>query len=137
MPLLLLAICVMALFALLLLLWPLALLFGALHRPQGGWGVVGTTLAAFALALLFLLTGGIWAPLAAHYVMNVTIRTGLAGEARPGERPGYFSSTSSAEAATGADLRSSNRGFGRTVEQMLLGILREYQNRGEEAHRPR
>ena len=72
-----------------------------------------------------------------HYVMNVTIRTGLAGEARPGERPGYFSSTSSAEAATGADLRSSNRGFGRTVEQMLLGILREYQNRGEEAHRPR
>lgn len=54
-----------------LLLWPLALFFGALHWPQSGWGVVGTTLAAVALALLFLLTGGIWAPLAAHYVMNV------------------------------------------------------------------
>lgn len=54
------------------LLWPLALFFGALHWPQGGWGVAGTTLAAIALALLFLLTGGIWAPLAAHYVMNVT-----------------------------------------------------------------
>lgn len=54
------------------LLWPLALLFGALHWPQGGWGVAGTTLAGIALSLLFLLTGGIWAPLAAHYVMNVT-----------------------------------------------------------------
>jgi len=54
------------------LLWPLALVFGMLHWPQGGWGVAGTTLAAIALALLFLFTGGIWAPLAAHYVMNVT-----------------------------------------------------------------
>jgi len=64
------------------LLWPLALAFGLLHWPQGGWGVVGTTLAGIALSLLFLATGGIWAPLAAHYVLNVSQlllakRTGL------------------------------------------------------------
>jgi len=64
------------------LLWPLALCFGLLHWPQGGWGVVGTTLAAIPLSWLFLATGGIWAPLAAHYVMNVSQlllakRTGL------------------------------------------------------------
>lgn len=54
------------------LLWPLALCFGLLHWPQGGWGVVGTTLAAILLSWLFLATGGIWAPLAAHYAMNVS-----------------------------------------------------------------
>lgn len=53
------------------LLWPLALAFGLLHWPQGGWGVLGATLAALAFSLLFLVTGSIWAPLAAHYVMNV------------------------------------------------------------------
>ncbi len=53
------------------LLWPLALCFGLLHWPQGGWGVVGTTLAALALSWLFLATRSIWAPLAAHYVMNL------------------------------------------------------------------
>ena len=53
------------------LLWPLALCFGLLHWPQGGWGVVGTTLAAIAFSLLFLAMQSIWAPLAAHYVMNV------------------------------------------------------------------
>ncbi len=53
------------------LVWPLALLFGLLHWPQGGWGVVGATLAAIAFSLLFLATGSIWAPLAAHYAMNV------------------------------------------------------------------
>jgi membrane protease YdiL (CAAX protease family) len=54
------------------LLWPLALFFGALHWPQGWWGVAGTTIAALYLALLFLLTGSIWPPLVAHYVMNVS-----------------------------------------------------------------
>lgn len=54
------------------LLWPLALGFGLLHWPQGGWGVCGATLAAIAFSLLFLATNSIWAPLAAHYVMNVT-----------------------------------------------------------------
>ena len=64
------------------LMWPLALLFGLLHWPQGGWGVTGTTLAAIMLSLLFLVTGSIWPPLAAHYVMNVlqvvvAVRTGV------------------------------------------------------------
>ncbi len=54
------------------LIWPLALLFGLLHWPQGGWGVVGAALAAIAFSLLFLATQSIWAPLTAHYVMNVT-----------------------------------------------------------------
>ena len=53
------------------LMWPLALFFGFLHWPQGAWGVVGTTLAAIVLSLLFLATGSIWAVLAAHYVFNV------------------------------------------------------------------
>jgi membrane protease YdiL (CAAX protease family) len=52
------------------LLWPLALLFGLLHWPQGGWGVTGTAITAVVLSLLFLGTGSIWVPLAAHYTMN-------------------------------------------------------------------
>jgi membrane protease YdiL (CAAX protease family) len=54
------------------LIWPLALFFGLLHWPQGGWGVVGTTLAAVALSVLFLVTGSLWPPLAAHYILNVS-----------------------------------------------------------------
>jgi membrane protease YdiL (CAAX protease family) len=53
------------------LTWPLALFFGLLHWPQGGWGVAGATLAAIMFSLLFLATGSIWPPLAAHYVMNM------------------------------------------------------------------
>jgi membrane protease YdiL (CAAX protease family) len=53
------------------LLWPLAVLFGLLHWPQGGWGIAGTAFAAVALSLLFLASGSIWLPLAAHYTMNV------------------------------------------------------------------
>lgn len=53
------------------LMWPLAVGFGLLHWPQGSWGVLGATLAAVIFSLLFLETGSIWAPLAAHYVMNV------------------------------------------------------------------
>ena len=64
------------------LLWPLAVFFGLLHWPQGGWGVAGTMLAAILLSLLFLATGSIWPPLAAHYVMNllqvaVAVRAGV------------------------------------------------------------
>ena len=64
------------------LMWPLALFFGLLHWPQGGWGVTGTTLAAILLSLLFLATGSIWPPLTAHYVMNglqvaVAVRAGV------------------------------------------------------------
>ncbi len=54
------------------LMWPLALIFGLLHWPQGAWGVVGTTLTAVILSLLFLVTGSLWPPLAAHYVLNVS-----------------------------------------------------------------
>jgi hypothetical protein len=54
------------------LIWPLALFFGLLHWPQGAWGVVGTTLAAIALSVLFLVTGSLWPPLAAHYVLDVS-----------------------------------------------------------------
>jgi membrane protease YdiL (CAAX protease family) len=54
-----------------LLLWPMSLFFGLLHWPQGGWGVVGASLAALLLGALFLITGSIWVPLAAHYTMNV------------------------------------------------------------------
>lgn len=53
------------------LMWPLAVGFGLLHWPQGSWGVLGATLAGVMFSLLFLGTGSIWAPLAAHYVMNV------------------------------------------------------------------
>jgi len=66
------------------LMWPLALFFGLLHWPQGGWGVTGTTLAAIMLSLLFLATGSIWPPLAAHYVMNVLQ---VAVAARTGVKP--------------------------------------------------
>ena len=54
-----------------LLLWPLALLFGVAHWPQGAWGVAGATVAAVLFSWLFLVTGSIWTPLAAHYAMNI------------------------------------------------------------------
>ena len=53
------------------LMWPLALLFGLLHWPQGMWGVFGTTLVALALSGLFLARGSLWSVLAAHYVVNL------------------------------------------------------------------
>jgi membrane protease YdiL (CAAX protease family) len=53
------------------LMWPLALVFGLLHWPQGSWGVIGTTLTAIALSWLFLATGSLWGVLVAHYVINV------------------------------------------------------------------
>lgn len=64
-----------------------------------------------------------------HYVMSVTIRSGIAGDANAGDRPRYFSASNSAEAPTGLDLMSSDRSFGKVVEQLLLGILKEYQDR--------
>jgi membrane protease YdiL (CAAX protease family) len=71
------------------LLWPLALLFGLLHWSQGGWGVAGATLAGVVLSVLFLALGSLWAALAAHYVMNVqqimaARRSGLAPLRGPG-----------------------------------------------------
>ncbi len=43
---------------------------GLLHWPQGV--VLGATLAGVVFGLLFLFTGSLWVPLAAHYVLNVT-----------------------------------------------------------------
>jgi len=54
------------------LLWPLSVGFGLLHWPQGSWGVLGATLAGIVFGLLFLFTGSLWVPLAAHYILNVT-----------------------------------------------------------------
>ncbi len=55
-----------------LLVWPLAVLFGFLHWPQGWWGVIGTAAGGVVFSLLFLASGNIWTPLAAHYVMNLS-----------------------------------------------------------------
>jgi membrane protease YdiL (CAAX protease family) len=54
------------------LLWPLSVGFGLLHWPQGSWGVLGATLAGVVFGLLFLFTGSLWVPVAAHYILNVT-----------------------------------------------------------------
>lgn len=54
-----------------LLLWPLALIFGLLHWPQGVWGVFGASLIAIVLSLLFLASGSLWVALATHYVLNL------------------------------------------------------------------
>lgn len=73
-----------------------------------------------------------------HYVMDVTIRSGVADEssATPSSsRPRYFASSSSADVPTGLDLMSSRTAFDRIVEQMLLQILREYQDSGDAAQR--
>jgi membrane protease YdiL (CAAX protease family) len=53
------------------LMWPLALLFGLLHWPQGLLGVVGTTFLGLILSALFLLTGSIWTAVFAHWVLNL------------------------------------------------------------------
>ncbi len=53
------------------LMWPLALLFGLLHWPQGVWGVFGTTMVALALSMLFLASSSFWTVLAAHYLINL------------------------------------------------------------------
>lgn len=53
------------------LMWPLALLFGLLHWPQGPLGVVGTTFLGLILSALFLWTGSIWTVVFAHWVLNL------------------------------------------------------------------
>jgi membrane protease YdiL (CAAX protease family) len=47
------------------------ILFGALHSPQGVWGMAGAGLAGMALGLLFLLAGSLLLPFVAHYVTNM------------------------------------------------------------------
>lgn len=53
------------------LMWPLSLVFGLMHAPQGQWGIAGTALMGLVLSALFLLTGSIWVPLVAHWLLNV------------------------------------------------------------------
>lgn len=77
------------------LMWPLSLGFGALHAAQGSWGVVGTAFMGLMLSVLFLVSGSIWVPIIAHWLLNVAevtvaMRQGLRPlryDARP-EAPG-------------------------------------------------
>lgn len=48
-----------------------SLIFGLMHLPQGSLGVVIAGGVNILLSLLFLWTGGILAPLAAHYTVNL------------------------------------------------------------------
>jgi membrane protease YdiL (CAAX protease family) len=48
-----------------------SVLFGVLHLPQGAWGIAGAALAGALLGALFLVSGSILAPAAAHYVTNM------------------------------------------------------------------
>jgi membrane protease YdiL (CAAX protease family) len=48
-----------------------ALLFGLMHSPQGAWGMAGATAAGVLFGALFLASGSLVLPLAAHYVTNL------------------------------------------------------------------
>lgn len=54
-----------------------SLLFGALHSPQGTWGIFGASLAGLVFGGLFLWRGSLIAPCVAHYVANM-VQVGLA-----------------------------------------------------------
>jgi membrane protease YdiL (CAAX protease family) len=54
-----------------LLLLGSALLFGAMHSPQGLWGMGGAALAGLLLGLLFFRAGSLLLPLVTHYVTNM------------------------------------------------------------------
>ncbi len=54
---------------LLAILW--AMIFGAMHIPQGSLGMIATSVVGFVLSGAFILSGSLLAPLAAHYVINV------------------------------------------------------------------
>ena len=51
--------------------------FGLLHSPQGAWGMAGAGLAGIVFGLLFVQTGSLVAPLAAHYVAK-SVQIGIA-----------------------------------------------------------
>lgn len=48
-----------------------AVIFGAIHFYQGWAGVLGTTVAGFVFAALFLASGSLWVPVLLHSVMNL------------------------------------------------------------------
>lgn len=47
------------------------LAFGAMHSPQGAWGMTGAGLAGMGLGLLFLLSHSLLLPAVTHYVVNI------------------------------------------------------------------
>ena len=51
------------------MLW--SMVFGAMHLPQGSFGMIATSLIGFVLAGAFILSGTLLVPLAAHYVVNM------------------------------------------------------------------
>jgi len=53
-----------------LLLVGLSVLFGALHSPQGVWGMVGAGMIGLLFGLLFLWQQSLLLPVTAHYVIN-------------------------------------------------------------------
>lgn len=54
-----------------ILTFALSILFGSLHLPQGRLGVYGAGLLSVFLSALFLLTGGLLAPIVSHFVINI------------------------------------------------------------------
>jgi uncharacterized protein len=54
-----------------LLLIGTALLFGAMHSPQGIWGMLGAAAGGFLLGWLFLQAGSLLLPAIAHYITNM------------------------------------------------------------------
>lgn len=49
----------------------LSALFGSLHQPQGRLGVYGAALLSVLLSALFIVTGGLLAPIVTHFVINI------------------------------------------------------------------
>jgi membrane protease YdiL (CAAX protease family) len=51
------------------LVW--AMVFGSMHLPQGSLGMIATSFIGFILGAAFIVSGGLLAPVAAHYVINI------------------------------------------------------------------
>lgn len=54
-----------------LLILGAGLTFGAMHSPQGLWGMAGASFAGMILGGLFLISGSLLLPSVAHFVTNV------------------------------------------------------------------
>lgn len=48
-----------------------SIIFGAMHAPQGGLGIVVAAVLGLVLSAMFLVTQNLLAPLVAHYVINL------------------------------------------------------------------
>lgn len=62
-------------FSPLLPVWLLVILtsvvFGALHLPQGAWGMIGAAIAGAIFGVIFLFEHSVLAPMIAHYMANL------------------------------------------------------------------